>query len=217
MDFEKIDKKMFEYLGHLYYGHVDYKDLPWEEYVTRPDSDWQFPIEQLEYWKKVFLKNIDIIANKTVLDIGCWYGNKVPWFDKLLPTSVTCIDPGTYNGSDYMYICEYAASLVKTPTTCVTTKAEDYPLVAHTITMLGVNHNFDDELAVYDKLQCKYFILDTWTDEKYATAPGKQSKRLAGSTHYAQARDFLYIKFTLENEDTYFTPNRVILRYKNKD
>ena len=213
MEFQKIDKKMFEYLGHLYYGPVDYKDLPWEEYITQPDSDWQFPIVQLEYWKKVFLENIDIIAYKTVLDIGCWYGNKIPWFDKLQPTSLTCIDPVP----NHIYISEYASSLVKTPTTCVTTKAEDYPLVAHTITMLSMNHNFDDELAVYDKLQCKYFILDTWNDQKYATSPGKQSGRLAGSTHYAQARDFLDKKFTLENEDTSLIPNRVILRYKNKD
>lgn len=54
MELEKIDKKMFEYLGHLYYGPADYKDLPWEEYITQPDSDWKFPIVQLEYWKKVF-------------------------------------------------------------------------------------------------------------------------------------------------------------------
>ena len=67
MELEKNDKRMFEYLGHLRFGKVDYNDLSWNDYLSRPSSDWQFPVDLNDYFRMVFLENEDIIKNKKTI------------------------------------------------------------------------------------------------------------------------------------------------------
>jgi len=195
MTLSKTDKKMFEYLSHLKFGKVDHRDLSWGEYEALPNSDWQFPKELEEYFEECFCRNADVIQGKKLLDIGCEYGNKIPWFDKFDPEALTCIDP---NPAD-LYIANYVGSILKTPTVCVETKAEDYQLSADTIFMLSSNHHFDDQFLVYSKLDCEHLIIDTWTDK---VPINKVLERLDK-------------KFILER-NWFFRPNRIVMRYRKK-
>ena len=194
MELEKIDKRMFEYLGHLRFGKVDYNDLPWNDYLLRPSSDWQFPVDLEDYFKVVFFENEDIIKNKKVLDVGCEYGNKIPWFDKMNPNELTCIDP---NAKD-IYIANHVGQLVDTPTTCVVSTAESFDLDADTVFMLSVNHHLEDEFLVYNKINCKYLVIDTWTDR---------------DTNYSEVVQFLSKKYELEVKKN-IKENKVLLRFK---
>ena len=192
---DKTDKRMFEYINHLHFGKVDHKDLTWEEHSLRPASSWVFP-EMLEtYFEKVFVANKDIIANKKILDVGCEYGTKIPWFDKMSPLEMTCIEPNTAHS----YIASYVAGLAETKVTCVNVKAEDYPLTADTIFLLSVNHHLDNEFEVYKNLDCDHFVLDTWTD---------RNSSFAEINNFFEGR-----KYILENE-FHFKENRVIARFK---
>jgi len=194
MELQKIDKRMFEYLGHLRFGKVDHANLSWNDYLSRPSSDWQFPVDLNDYFRMVFLENEDIIKNKKIIDVGCEYGNKIPWFDKMNPNELTCIDP---NPQD-IYIANYVGQLVDTPTTCVVSTAESFDLDADTIFMLSVNHHLADEFLVYNKINCKYLIIDTWTDR---------------NTNYSDLAQFLSKKYELEAQKK-IKENRVLLRFK---
>tara|TARA_B100001115_G_C15803324_1_gene397476 strand:+ start:61 stop:1188 length:1128 start_codon:yes stop_codon:yes gene_type:complete len=193
---QKIDKRMFEYLSHLKFGQVDHKELSWNDHLKLPSSDWKFPAELETYFLKCFFLNKDIINDKEVLDIGCEYGNKIPWFDKFKPRKLTCIDPS----KEDIYIANMVATLVDTDTQCYQAKAEDYQLKADTIFMLSVNHHLDDELPIYDRLDCDNLVIDTWTDrtpiDKILQALGK--------------------KFTIQSK-ILFKDNRMILRCKRKE
>ena len=196
MELEKIDKRMFEYLGHLRFGKVDHKDLSWSDYLSRPSSEWRFPEELDYYFKKVFFENKDIIKNKKILDVGCEYGNKIPWFDKMNPKELICLDPN----SDDIYIANYVGCLVETSTKCVVSTAEDFELVADSVFMLSVNHHLKNEFLVYEKIKCTHLVIDTWTDR---------------DPDYSKILSFLSTKYELENE-TYIRKNRVILRFKTR-
>lgn len=196
MNLKKEDKKLFEYLSHLRFGNVDYKNLSWQEYLLRPDSDWQFPAELDDYFKKVFFENLDIIEGKKVLDVGCEYGNKIPWFDKMNPKELICIDPTQKD----IYIASYAGDLIKTPTKCIVSTAENFDLTADSIFMLGVNHHFKNQYVVYEKIKCDNLILDTWTDRN----PG-----------YGDIVNFLSKNYNLE-KTKHIRKNRVIIRFKSK-
>ena len=197
---DKTDKRMFEYINHLYFGVVDHKDLTWEQHSQRPSSSWTFPTELETYFDNVFVDNKDIITNKKILDIGCEYGTKIPWFAKMQPSELVCIDPN----KEHFYIANHVSSLVgkltKTTTICVNAKAEDFTLTADTIFLLSVNHYVEDQFEIYKRLDCNHLVLDTWTD---------------GTISISDITNFLEKKYTLENE-VYFKKNRVILRYKKK-
>jgi SAM-dependent methyltransferase len=196
---DKTDKRMFEYINHLHFGGVDHKDLSWEQHSQRPASPWKFPMELETYFKNVFVDNKDIINNKKVLDIGCEYGTKIPWFDKMQPSELVCIDPN----KEYFYIANYISGLTTTNTVCVNSKAEDFTLTADTIFLLSVNHHFEDQFAIYERLECNHLVLDTWTD------------RAISISHIT---NFLEKKYTVESE-TYlnFKKNRVVMRYKKNE
>mgnify|MGYP001189478321 FL=1 len=195
MMLKKLDKRMFEYLSHLKFGQVDHKTLSWKDHLKLPSSDWQFPTELESYFLKCFFLNKDIINDKDVLDIGCEYGNKIPWFDKFKPKKITCIDPS----AEDLYIAKMVATLVDTDTECVRTKAEDYQLKADTIFMLSVNHHLDDEFSIYDKLECDNLIIDTWTDK----------------TPIQKILEALEKKFMIESK-IFYKKDRLILRCKRK-
>ena len=192
---QKIDKRMFEYLSHLKFGQVDYKQLSWNDHLKLPSSDWKFPAELETYFLKCFFLNKDIINDKEVLDIGCEYGNKIPWFDKFKPRKLTCIDPSEKD----IYIANMVATLVDTDTQCYQTKAEDYQLKADTIFMLSVNHHLEDEFSIYDRLDCDNLVIDTWTDR----------------TPIDNILQALRKKFTIDSKIV-FKDNRLILRCKRK-
>ena len=195
---DKTDKRMFEYINHLHFSGVDHKDLSWEQHSQRPASPWKFPMELETYFKNVFVDNKDIINNKKVLDIGCEYGTKIPWFAKMQPSELVCIDPN----KEYFYIANYISGLTTTNTVCVNSKAEDFTLTADTIFLLSVNHHFEDQFAIYERLECNHLVLDTWTDRAISIS---------------RITNFLEKKYTVESE-TYlnFKKNRVLMRYKKK-
>ena len=195
---DKTDKRMFEYINHLHFSGVDHKDLSWEQHSQRPTSPWKFPMELETYFKNVFVDNKDIINNKKVLDIGCEYGTKIPWFAKMQPSELVCIDPN----KEYFYIANYISGLTTTNTICVNSKAEDFTLTADTIFLLSVNHHFEDQFAIYERLECNHLVLDTWTDRAISIS---------------RITNFLEKKYTVESE-TYlnFKKNRVVMRYKKK-
>ncbi len=195
---DKTDKRMFEYINHLHFSGVDHKDLSWEQHSQRPASPWKFPMELETYFKNVFVDNKDIINNKKVLDIGCEYGTKIPWFAKMQPSELVCIDPN----KEYFYIANYISGLTTTNTICVNSKAEDFTLTADTIFLLSVNHHFEDQFAIYERLECNHLVLDTWTDRAISIS---------------RITNFLEKKYTVESE-TYlnFKKNRVVMRYKKK-
>ena len=195
---DKTDKRMFEYINHLHFSGVDHKDLSWEQHSQRPASPWKFPMELETYFKNVFVDNKDIINNKKVLDIGCEYGTKIPWFAKMQPSELVCIDPN----KEYFYIANYISGLTTTNTICVNSKAEDFTLTADTIFLLSVNHHFEDQFAIYERLECNHLVLDTWTDRAISIS---------------RITNFLEKKYTVESE-TYlnFKENRVVMRYKKK-
>jgi|TARA_B110000483_G_scaffold228805_1_gene292048 2-polyprenyl-3-methyl-5-hydroxy-6-metoxy-1,4-benzoquinol methylase len=195
MELSKIDRRMFEYLSHLKFGKVDHKELSWNDHLKLPDSDWQFPSDLETYFKEVFYKNADVIQGKRILDVGCEYGNKIPWIDKFAPQELTCIDPN----KDDLYIAEYVGGLATSPVTCVEAKAEDHQLDADTIFMLSVNHHLDDQWQVYENLDCEHLIIDTWTDK----AP------------INRITEALSIHFVLESKWIY-KPNRIVMRYRKK-
>ena len=194
----KMDKRMFEYINHLHFSGVDHKDLSWEQHSQSPVSPWKFPMELETYFKNVFVDNKDIINNKKVLDIGCEYGTKIPWFAKMQPSELVCIDPN----KEYFYIANYISGLTTTNTICVNSKAEDFTLTADTIFLLSVNHHFEDQFAIYERLECNHLVLDTWTDRAISIS---------------RITNFLEKKYTVESE-TYlnFKKNRVVMRYKKK-
>ena len=189
---------MFEYINHLHFSGVDHKDLSWEQHSQSPVSPWKFPMELETYFKNVFVDNKDIINNKKVLDIGCEYGTKIPWFAKMQPSELVCIDPN----KEYFYIANYISGLTTTNTICVNSKAEDFTLTADTIFLLSVNHYFEDQFAIYERLECNHLVLDTWTDRAISIS---------------RITNFLEKKYTVESE-TYlnFKKNRVVMRYKKK-
>jgi len=189
---------MFEYINHLHFSGVDHKDLSWEQHSQSPVSPWKFPMELETYFKNVFVDNKDIINNKKVLDIGCEYGTKIPWFAKMQPSELVCIDPN----KEYFYIANYISGLTTTNTICVNSKAEDFTLTADTIFLLSVNHHFEDQFAIYERLDCDHLVLDTWTDSAISIS---------------RITNFLEKKYTVESE-TYlnFKKNRVVMRYKKK-
>ncbi len=195
---DKTDKRMFEYINHLHFSGVDHKDLSWEQHSQSPVSPWKFPMELETYFKNVFVDNKDIINNKKVLDIGCEYGTKIPWFAKMQPSELVCIDPN----KEYFYIANYISGLTTTNTICVNSKAEDFTLTADTIFLLSVNHHFEDQFAIYERLDCDHLVLDTWTDRAISIS---------------RITNFLEKKYTVESE-TYlnFKKNRVVMRYKKK-
>jgi len=195
---DKTDKRMFEYINHLHFSGVDHKDLSWEQHSQRPASPWKFPMELETYFKNVFVDNKDIINNKKVLDIGCEYGTKIPWFAKMQPSELVCIDPN----KEYFYIANYISGLTTTNIICVNSKAEDFTLTADTIFLLSVNHHFEDQFAIYERLECNHLVLDTWTDRAISIS---------------RITNFLEKKYTVESE-TYlnFKKNRVVMRYKKK-
>ena len=186
---------MFEYLSHLKFGKVDHKELSWTDYTKLPNSDWKFPFELEQYFEYCFNKNADVITGKKILDIGCEYGNKIPWLDKFKPRELVCIDP---NQKD-LSIANYVGSLVTTPVTCAHTKAEDHQLEADTIFMLSVNHHLEDQWLIYEKLNCQNLIIDTWTDK----------------VPINQILETLDKKFVIKT-NWFFKPNRIIMRYKKK-
>ena len=200
MQLTKKDKRMFEYICHLHHENKDYKNLTWQMHQQLPSSDWQFPNELEEYYQHCFADNLDLIQNKKVIDIGCEYGNKIPWFDKFSPKHLLCIDPN----SKHMYLANYVATLVDCDTSCITGKAEDCDLKADTVFMLSVNQHFDNQLDLLDKLDCEHIVIDTWTDNRY--------------------KDNLSINTLLEFFDNkyinekiwFFKSNRIVLRYRNK-
>ena len=196
---DKTDKRMFEYINHLHFSGVDHKDLSWEQHSQRPASPWKFPIELETYFKNVFVDNKDIINNKKVLDIGCEYGTKIPWFAKMQPSELVCIEPS----KEYFYIANYISGLTATNTICVNSKAEDFTLTADTIFLLSVNHHFEDQFAIYERLECNHLVLDTWTDRPISIS---------------RITNFLKKKYTVERE-TYlnFKKNRVVMRYKKNE
>jgi len=151
------------------------------------------------YFKNVFVDNKDIINNKKVLDIGCEYGTKIPWFAKMQPSELVCIDPN----KEYFYIANYISGLTTTNTICVNSKAEDFTLTADTIFLLSVNHHFEDQFAIYERLECNHLVLDTWTDRAISIS---------------RITNFLEKKYTVESE-TYlnFKKNRVVMRYKKNE
>ena len=195
MRLEKIDKRMFEYLGHLRFGKVDHNDLTWQQYMQTPSSDWVFPTEMEAYFEKVFVENKDILTNKRVLDVGCEYGNKIPWFDKFKPKQLTCIDPD----KECIDIASYAARLVETDTKCEVSMAEDYDLTADTVFILSVNHHLQDQYLVFDKLQCQHLVIDTWTNK----------------VPLQEIEHRLNVKFYLESRHD-LKKDRVVLRYRKK-
>ena len=161
---------MFEYICHLHFENIDPADLPWEEYIKRPVYPWEFPKELELMFKTIFFDNKDIIANKKILDIGCEFGTKIPWFAKLQPKELTCIDPDESHFTIANYISNLIGRTTTTKTHCVTSRAEDFDLTADTIFLLSVNHYVDDQFEIYKNLNCTHFVIDTHTDHDISLA-----------------------------------------------
>jgi SAM-dependent methyltransferase len=194
----QIDKKMFEYINHLHFEGIDPMDLTWEEYSQRPPSPWKFPLELESWYKIIFYDNRDIINNKKVLDIGCEYGTKIPWFAKLQPSELICIDPNT----SYFNIANYVSGLIgrttTTKTLCVNSRAEDFACNADTIFLISVNHYVDDQFEIYKNLNCTHLVIDTWTDKDISLS---------------HINNFLEKTYIIESK-AYLRENRVLMRYK---
>lgn len=195
MNLLQIDKRLFEYLGHLKFGKVDHKTLSWQQHQMLPSSNWKFPDDLEIYFLKVFSDNKDIIFNKDIIDIGCEYGNKIPWFDKFKPKKLTCIDPSIED----MYIANMVGDLVETDTRLITDVAENCELRADTIFMLSVNQHLLNEFVIYEKIECESLVIDTWTDR----------------TPLKDIRKALEKKFYVVSE-FYYKPNRVVMRCDRK-
>ena len=189
---------MFEYINHLRFGHRDPRALSWEQWSQLPASPWVFPAELETYFQMVFAANRDIIAGRRILDIGCEHGTKIPWFAKMQPSELVCIDPAR----EHFHIAEHVGRMVgrlsKITTICALSRAEDFTLAADTLFLLSVNHYLEDQFEIYRRLRCDHLVLDTWTDRTPALA---------------QITDHLAEKYTLENE-AYYKKNRVVLRYR---
>ena len=197
-ELNKTDKKMFEYINHLHFEGLNHKDLTWEQYLQRPESSWKFPLELETYFKNVFVDNKDIINNKKVLDIGCEYGTKIPWFAKMQPSELICIDPNKAYFKIANYISGLVSRLTLTNTRCINSMAENFILNADTIFLLSVNHYIEDQFEIYKRLDCDYLVLDTWTNKNISIS---------------HINNFLEKKYTIEKEYV-FKKNRVVLRYK---
>jgi SAM-dependent methyltransferase len=194
----QINKKMFEYINHLHFEGIDPMDLTWEEYSQRPPSTWEFPLDLESMFKTIFADNKDIINNKKVLDIGCEYGSKIPWFAKLQPSELTCIDPDKACFNIANYVSGLIGRTTTTKTLCVNSGAEDFDCNADTIFLLSVNHYVDDQFEIYKKLNCTHLVIDTHTDNHIPLS---------------DITNFLEKTYILESE-VYIRKNRVVLRYK---
>jgi len=200
MELSKTDKRKFEYINHLHFDKQPPYVLTWDEYQKRPNSDWLFP-KQLEiYFEKVFADNKDIIESKTILDIGCEYGSKIPWFDKFNPEKITCIDPSEYNITLANHVANISDQKCRVSCECIS--AEEYNLEADTIFMLSVNQFFENQQMIYSKLKCENLVIDTWLDRNIS---------------YNELLTCFKDNYSLEKEWYYNEKrNRVILRFKNE-
>ena len=198
----ELDKRMFEYINHLHFEDIDPANLPWEEYIQRPVyTPWEFPQELELMFKTIFVDNKDIINNKKVIDIGCEYGTKIPWFAKLQPSELICIDPDKSHFTIANYVSDLIGRTTTTKTHCATSRAEDFDLTAETIFLLSVNHYVDDQFEIYKNLNCTHLVIDTHTDHEISLA---------------DINNFLGKEYTIESE-VYIRTNRAVVRYKKNE
>ena len=67
------DKKYYEFAYHMFFNkQFDNLEKQWQSW--EPWEIWDYPIQDLNRFDNIIIKNIDKISGKNILDIGCNLG-----------------------------------------------------------------------------------------------------------------------------------------------
>ena len=153
-----VDKKIFEYIHHLYYENKTSKDLSWQDHQ---DSDWIFHSKLTKYYNLCFKNVQEYIKNCTILDIGCNIGSKISWFENLGASSYIGIDPDP----KCVELAKTVTNIINMECSIYQTTAEESQIIADTSFLLSVSHKFKNQQVVLENLCSQNFVMETWIEK----------------------------------------------------
>ena len=152
------DAHIWEYIHHLYFEGKTYEDIPLKKHKP---MGLVIDEKNADYYKCCFEPLQQYIKDCSILDVGCFIGNKIHWFEKLSAKSYIGIDPDP----KCIRVAKIAAKISNMPADVVQTTAEEYNFKADTTVLLSVTHKFSSQNTILDKITSNNFIMETWVDQ----------------------------------------------------